>query len=306
MRNKGITLISLVITIIIILILTGISIKLTFGENGIIKRAATAKQDYENAKIEEENSINKLVDTLVENKIPQFIKQAYCSDKYTDYIKISVQAEDKDCDKLKYTLKWGETQNYEMEPLIKEGENSEEVTFDIINLKSYKEYYWRVDVSDGKENVKGIEGMSKTYCSTIKCDEAKQNEKDCGSCGHSGTIKTYGKHTNLINHGGNSSYDHCSVCYNQKCTTKKAYWCGLCGADSGEYHSCAGCASTADSRAKSKLTSATCYSNVLSTSQCTTCKGNGKIIEYIKCGHQKETTHYYCEHGEDYTQEYHE
>jgi len=45
MKNKGITLIALVITIIVLLILAGISISMLNGDNGILKRAGDAK-DY--------------------------------------------------------------------------------------------------------------------------------------------------------------------------------------------------------------------------------------------------------------------
>lgn len=52
MRNqKGITLIALVITIIVLLILAGVSIAMLTGENGILTNAteAQAKTDYNNA-----------------------------------------------------------------------------------------------------------------------------------------------------------------------------------------------------------------------------------------------------------------
>ncbi len=43
-KNKGITLVALVITIIIIIILSTIAINFTFGENGLITRAEQAKE----------------------------------------------------------------------------------------------------------------------------------------------------------------------------------------------------------------------------------------------------------------------
>ena len=46
-RNKGITLIALVVTIIVLLILAGISISMLSGDNGILQRAATAKTETE-------------------------------------------------------------------------------------------------------------------------------------------------------------------------------------------------------------------------------------------------------------------
>ena len=41
---KGITLIALVVTIIVLLILAGVAINLTIGDNGIITRAQQAKK----------------------------------------------------------------------------------------------------------------------------------------------------------------------------------------------------------------------------------------------------------------------
>ena len=44
MRNKGITLIALVVTVIILLILSGVTISAITGENGILKKAKLAKE----------------------------------------------------------------------------------------------------------------------------------------------------------------------------------------------------------------------------------------------------------------------
>lgn len=52
-KNKGITLISLVVTIIILLILAGISIIALNGENGLIKRSKQAKDEHETAAAQE-------------------------------------------------------------------------------------------------------------------------------------------------------------------------------------------------------------------------------------------------------------
>ena len=52
-RNKGITLIALVVTIIVLLILAGISISLLSGQNGILNRAVEAKKQTESKSAEE-------------------------------------------------------------------------------------------------------------------------------------------------------------------------------------------------------------------------------------------------------------
>ncbi len=48
-KEKGITLIALVITIIVLLILAGVSIAMLTGENGIITQAQKAKENTEQA-----------------------------------------------------------------------------------------------------------------------------------------------------------------------------------------------------------------------------------------------------------------
>ena len=43
-RQKGITLIALVVTIVVLLILAGITISLVFGSNGVIQKAQDSKE----------------------------------------------------------------------------------------------------------------------------------------------------------------------------------------------------------------------------------------------------------------------
>ena len=52
-RNKGITLIALVITIIVLLILAGVSIAMLTGENGILNQAQESKEQTEYKSAEE-------------------------------------------------------------------------------------------------------------------------------------------------------------------------------------------------------------------------------------------------------------
>lgn len=66
-KEKGITLVSLVVTIILLIILAGISINLLLGENGIITKAKQAKENIELAKKEEENYLNNLYDEMIIN-----------------------------------------------------------------------------------------------------------------------------------------------------------------------------------------------------------------------------------------------
>lgn len=67
MKNqKGITLIALVITIIVLLILAGVSIAMLTGQNGLLTKATTAKT--ESTKAEAEEAVKIAVGTILANK----------------------------------------------------------------------------------------------------------------------------------------------------------------------------------------------------------------------------------------------
>ena len=65
--NKGITLIALVITIIVLLILAGVSIATLTGENGILTKANTAKNQTIEA--EEKEQISLAYSTVMADKL---------------------------------------------------------------------------------------------------------------------------------------------------------------------------------------------------------------------------------------------
>lgn len=84
-RNKGITLVALVITIIILLILAGITINLVVGNNGIIAKTIQAKQDYEREAVREEVTLL-LVEYIQENtqnnkSLQSFLEEQVSKDK---------------------------------------------------------------------------------------------------------------------------------------------------------------------------------------------------------------------------------
>ena len=56
-KDRGITLIALVVTIIVLLILAGISISILTGQNGILNRATEAKEKTENANEDEQRKL---------------------------------------------------------------------------------------------------------------------------------------------------------------------------------------------------------------------------------------------------------
>lgn len=64
-KQKGITLISLSVTIIVLIILAGVSLNATVGENGIITQAQKARENIEIAKVKEEEQLNNLYEELI-------------------------------------------------------------------------------------------------------------------------------------------------------------------------------------------------------------------------------------------------
>ena len=59
-RQRGITLIALIITIIILIILAGVAINLSFGENGLFSKAKYAKEKYTNEEYLEQEQLNEI------------------------------------------------------------------------------------------------------------------------------------------------------------------------------------------------------------------------------------------------------
>ena len=68
-KNNAITLIALIITIIVLLILVGVTLNMVMGENGIINKAQLAKEKTNEAQKDEEEKLgimeNKMNDTLI-------------------------------------------------------------------------------------------------------------------------------------------------------------------------------------------------------------------------------------------------
>ena len=69
-KNTGITLIALVVTIIVLIILTGISISMLTGQNGILNRALEAKYAQEEATLYEQIQLI-LVDAITKNTVEE-------------------------------------------------------------------------------------------------------------------------------------------------------------------------------------------------------------------------------------------
>ncbi len=63
-QERGITLIALVVTIVVLLILAGVSISLVLNNNGVISKAKDAKNQYAGAQTNEEKHFNEVTDWI--------------------------------------------------------------------------------------------------------------------------------------------------------------------------------------------------------------------------------------------------
>ena len=63
-QEKGITLIALVVTIVVLLILAGVSISLVLSNNGVISKSKDAKNQYAGAQVNDEKQLNEVSDWI--------------------------------------------------------------------------------------------------------------------------------------------------------------------------------------------------------------------------------------------------
>ncbi len=84
-NNKGITLIALVITIIVLLILAGVTIAMLSGDNGILTKASKAVEDTDEADKKEE------VSRAINELMTEYYDAKYVSNTLTDSAQTSSQ-----------------------------------------------------------------------------------------------------------------------------------------------------------------------------------------------------------------------
>lgn len=75
LKEKGITLIALVITIIVLLILAGVTLSALTGNSGILSNAEKAKKDTEQSTLEEEVSLKLMEQELDSGELETYLKQ---------------------------------------------------------------------------------------------------------------------------------------------------------------------------------------------------------------------------------------
>ena len=86
-KSKGITLITLAVTVIVILILAGVSIRLAIGKNGIISKAEKEKNKLEQEIQDSESKRNTILEELGKETIKEnkpYIPEGFIEDKETN------------------------------------------------------------------------------------------------------------------------------------------------------------------------------------------------------------------------------
>ena len=84
-KNSGITLVALVVTIIVLIILAGVSIGLLLGENGIITKAREAKNIQELAEIKEKLGLDIIAAQMDAINRNETLEQSQLEDIISNY-----------------------------------------------------------------------------------------------------------------------------------------------------------------------------------------------------------------------------
>ena len=163
-RNKGITLIALVITIIVLLILAGVAIAMLSGENGILRKATEAKIKTKQAQLDEQVKLSQMEAASNLNGITHTEKIASMENKE---INVKIPSG------FALSPREGE-QKIETGMVIIDTEGNEYVWIPIFE-KDTTNCTWGVDYSavkttteDSDEYYTAIETALKTYTSTYK------------------------------------------------------------------------------------------------------------------------------------------
>jgi hypothetical protein len=73
-KQSGITLVALVVTIVVLLILAGISIRLVLDNNGIINRAGEAKDKHEQGRVNDQTDLDNALEWMDEMNKPPIVE----------------------------------------------------------------------------------------------------------------------------------------------------------------------------------------------------------------------------------------
>ncbi len=140
-KSRGITLIAPVITIVVLLILAGVSLRLVVGEYGILRRTEKAVEKSNQAQQEEDEKLKKLDKYIGANFTSKISKVN--SQIGRNQIYVSIDVADKETAKVVYSIrKIGETELKEItEPMV-------DLAYTFENLEEGQEYEIAIKVID--------------------------------------------------------------------------------------------------------------------------------------------------------------
>ena len=210
LQEKGITLIALVVTIILLLILVGVTISQILGENGLIRKTKEAVEKYKNASEEEQIQLGQLEQYVTdfsivggnegENKALISIKELeVTADTKTQQIKVKVTVIGESSGieyKINSEEEWIKKEN---EGTVKEekGEKETEYTHTFEGLEIGKSYYVRVKVYDTNEKYEEAisDVVTLSYIMTAEDKDVLETKTYIGKTGtkSTGTMSNNGK-----------------------------------------------------------------------------------------------------------------
>lgn len=166
-RSKGITLIALVVTIIVLLILAGISISMLMGQNGILNRAAESKREHTVAQEREAiaiaysasmnvDNIGKVTGLELQNELDKIMKNTAVTENDTD---LNILFKDT---LHRYTISQDGT-------ITKKDDLTPEEANKIVRILSSN----RVLTADGTVKYIGNESLNTTDCTKLNTSDAK-------------------------------------------------------------------------------------------------------------------------------------
>ena len=222
LKEQGITLIALVVTIVLLLILVGVTISQITGENGLIRKAKEAVERYKNATEEEQIQLGQLEQYVSDFSIVggyEGEEKALVSiegleaigDKENKQIivKLKVIGE---VSKIEYSIDNGKIwitnkgEEKELEEKIEaEVEETKEYTYTFEGLELGKSYYVRVKVYD--KNEKYVEAISDivtlSNIMTAKAEDVLETKTFLGEDGSliTGNMLNNGEINNLLSAG---------------------------------------------------------------------------------------------------------
>ena len=153
-KSDGVTLVALITTIVVLLILVGVSITTMFGENGMITKSKEIKANIENAEIEGQSQIDSMQQTdsaedgtriLNDENAPTINSIEITNITATSFkVNVNVTETGSGLAKIEYSIDDGE--NYDTSNC------NQEMSYIFYNLSGNTEYTIRVKATDKKGN----------------------------------------------------------------------------------------------------------------------------------------------------------